>query len=66
MVVDESGQGRVYGMDTQDSTIDSTSTFLKMAIDTTRYAFEATAGNIKLLAGLILDYQMWLVSSTPF
>lgn len=33
MVADESGRGRVYGMDIQDSAIDSTSSFLKMAVD---------------------------------
>jgi len=33
MVADEKGQGRVYGMDIQDSAIESTSTFLKMAVD---------------------------------
>ena len=33
MVADESGRGRVYGMDIQDTAIDSTSSFLKMAVD---------------------------------
>ncbi|KAJ1263598.1 hypothetical protein BS78_09G198100 [Paspalum vaginatum] len=33
MVADERGQGRVYGMDIQDSAIESTSSFLKMAVD---------------------------------
>ncbi|CAN6359524.1 unnamed protein product [Urochloa humidicola] len=33
MVADEKGQGRVYGMDIQDSAIESTSSFLKMAVD---------------------------------
>ncbi|TVU20633.1 hypothetical protein EJB05_36848, partial [Eragrostis curvula] len=33
MVADETGQGRVYGMDIQDSAIESTSSFLKMAVD---------------------------------
>ncbi|KQK05476.1 uncharacterized protein LOC100841937 [Brachypodium distachyon] len=33
MVADERGQGRVYGMDIQDSAIDSTSSFLEMAVD---------------------------------
>jgi len=33
MVADEEGQGRVYGMDIQDSAIESTSTFLQMAVD---------------------------------
>ncbi|XP_037472822.1 putative rRNA methylase YtqB [Triticum dicoccoides] len=33
MVSDETGRGRVYGMDIQDSAIDSTSSFLKMAVD---------------------------------
>lgn len=33
MVADERGQGRVYGMDIQDSAIQSTSSFLKMAVD---------------------------------
>ncbi|XBJ26542.1 hypothetical protein VPH35_003939 [Triticum aestivum] len=33
MVADESGRGRVYGLDIQESAIDSTSSFLKMAVD---------------------------------
>ncbi|XP_073356513.1 tRNA (mnm(5)s(2)U34)-methyltransferase, chloroplastic isoform X2 [Aegilops tauschii subsp. strangulata] len=33
MVSDDTGRGRVYGMDIQDSAIDSTSSFLKMAVD---------------------------------
>lgn len=33
MVADERGQGRVYGMDIQDSAIQNTSSFLKMAVD---------------------------------
>ncbi|KAF8719301.1 hypothetical protein HU200_024000 [Digitaria exilis] len=33
MVADERGQGRVYGIDIQDSAIESTSSFLKMAVD---------------------------------
>ncbi|CAN6337125.1 unnamed protein product [Urochloa humidicola] len=33
MVADERGQGRVYGMDIQDSAIENTSSFLKMAVD---------------------------------
>jgi ubiquinone/menaquinone biosynthesis C-methylase UbiE len=33
MVADERGQGRVYGMDIQDSALESTSSFLKMAVD---------------------------------
>ncbi|KAL6610479.1 hypothetical protein ACP70R_040448 [Stipagrostis hirtigluma subsp. patula] len=33
MVADERGQGRVYGMDIQDSAIESTSSFLKMAVN---------------------------------
>uniref|UniRef100_M8CKF4 Uncharacterized protein n=1 Tax=Aegilops tauschii TaxID=37682 RepID=M8CKF4_AEGTA len=33
MVADESGRGRFYGLDIQDSAIDSTSSFLKMAVD---------------------------------
>ncbi|CAL4902322.1 unnamed protein product [Urochloa decumbens] len=33
MVADERGQGRVYGMDIQDLAIESTSSFLKMAVD---------------------------------
>lgn len=33
MVADETGCGRVYGMDIQDSAIESTSSFLKMAVD---------------------------------
>uniref|UniRef100_A0A452ZHW5 Uncharacterized protein n=1 Tax=Aegilops tauschii subsp. strangulata TaxID=200361 RepID=A0A452ZHW5_AEGTS len=33
MVADESRRGRVYGLDIQDSAIDSTSYFLKMAVD---------------------------------
>ncbi|CAL4894389.1 unnamed protein product [Urochloa decumbens] len=33
MVADERGQGRVYGMDIQDSAIESTSSFLKMAVE---------------------------------
>ena len=32
MVADETGRGRVYGMDIQDSAIESTSSFLKMAV----------------------------------
>ncbi|KAI5019595.1 hypothetical protein ZWY2020_044483 [Hordeum vulgare] len=34
MVSDETGRGRVYGMDIQDSAIDNTSSFLNMAVDT--------------------------------
>lgn len=33
MVADERAQGCVYGMDIQDSAIESTSSFLKMAVD---------------------------------
>jgi ubiquinone/menaquinone biosynthesis C-methylase UbiE len=33
MVADETGRGRVYGMDIQDSAIENTSSFLKMAVD---------------------------------
>ena len=33
MVSDDTGRGRVYGMDIQDSAIDSTASFLKMAVD---------------------------------
>ncbi|KAM0872492.1 hypothetical protein ACQ4PT_038700 [Festuca glaucescens] len=33
MVADETGRGCVYGMDIQDTAIDSTSSFLKMAVD---------------------------------
>jgi len=33
MVADETAQGRVYGMDIQDSAIESTSSFLKMSVD---------------------------------
>ncbi|PUZ65241.1 hypothetical protein GQ55_3G207700 [Panicum hallii var. hallii] len=33
MVADQKGQGCVYGMDIQDSAIESTSSFLKMAVD---------------------------------
>jgi len=32
MVADETGRGRVYGMDIQDSAIESTSSFLKMVV----------------------------------
>lgn len=33
MVADETARGRVYGMDIQDSAIESTSSFLKMSVD---------------------------------
>ncbi|GJM89025.1 hypothetical protein PR202_ga05621 [Eleusine coracana subsp. coracana] len=36
MVADERGQGRVYGIDIQDSAIESTSCFLNMAVDDDR------------------------------
>jgi methylase of polypeptide subunit release factors len=36
MVADERGQGRVYGMDIQDSALEGTSSFLKMAVDDDR------------------------------
>ncbi|GJN14890.1 hypothetical protein PR202_gb01763 [Eleusine coracana subsp. coracana] len=36
MVADERGQGRVYGIDIQDSAIESTSCFLNMAVDDNR------------------------------